>query len=158
MVFYWFLNEWINILQIFPFIFYIRDQQTFSIKAQIINILDFISQSLVQLINSISRALKNHVLSHSVMSDSVQPHRPYVAHQAPLSMGILQARILEWIAMPSSSGIFPTQGSNPGLQILYHLNHQGSPKEPQTIHKQMHLTCSTKFFFTKKQSWARFGP
>ena len=26
-----------------------------------------------------------------------------VAHQSPLSMGILQARILEWIAMPSSS-------------------------------------------------------
>ena len=24
-----------------------------------------------------------------------------VAHQAPLSMGILQARILEWVAMPS---------------------------------------------------------
>ena len=23
-------------------------------------------------------------------------------HQAPLSMGILQARILEWVAMPSS--------------------------------------------------------
>jgi len=27
--------------------------------------------------------------------------------------GILQARILEWVAMPSSRGIFPTQGSNP---------------------------------------------
>ena len=27
-----------------------------------------------------------------------------VAHQAPLFMGILQAKILEWIAMPSSSG------------------------------------------------------
>ena len=27
-----------------------------------------------------------------------------VAHQAPLSMGILQARILEWAAMPSSRG------------------------------------------------------
>ena len=27
-----------------------------------------------------------------------------VAHQAPLSMGILQARTLEWIAMPSSRG------------------------------------------------------
>ena len=26
-----------------------------------------------------------------------------VAHQAPLSMGILQARILEWVAMPFSS-------------------------------------------------------
>ena len=25
-----------------------------------------------------------------------------VAHQAPLSMGILQARILEWVPMPSS--------------------------------------------------------
>ena len=27
-----------------------------------------------------------------------------VAHQAPLSMGIVQARILEWVAMPSSKG------------------------------------------------------
>ena len=27
-----------------------------------------------------------------------------VSHQAPLSMGILQARILEWVAMPSSRG------------------------------------------------------
>ena len=29
--------------------------------------------------------------------------------------GILQARILDWVAMPSSRGIFPTQGSNPYL-------------------------------------------
>ena len=29
--------------------------------------------------------------------------------------GILQARILEWIAMPSSKGLFLTQRSNPGL-------------------------------------------
>ena len=28
------------------------------------------------------------------------------AHQAPLSMGILQARILEWVAMPFSRGFF----------------------------------------------------
>ena len=27
-----------------------------------------------------------------------------VVHQAPLSMGIIQARILEWVAMPSSRG------------------------------------------------------
>ena len=27
-----------------------------------------------------------------------------IAHQAPLSMGIVQARILEWIALPSSRG------------------------------------------------------
>ena len=43
-----------------------------------------------------------------------------------------QARILEWVAMPSSRGIFPTQGSNPGLLhcswILYCLSHQRSPR------------------------------
>ena len=46
--------------------------------------------------------------------------------------GILQARILEWVAFPFSRGIFPTQGWNPGLlhcrQILYQLSHEGSPK------------------------------
>ena len=39
--------------------------------------------------------------------------------------GILQARILEWVAISFSGGIFPAQGSNPGLlhcrQILYQL-------------------------------------
>ena len=44
--------------------------------------------------------------------------------------GILQARILEWVAFPFSGGIFPTQGSNPGLlhwrRMLYQLSHQGS--------------------------------
>jgi len=38
-----------------------------------------------------------------------------IAHQALLSMGILQARILEWVVIPLSRGIFPTQGSNLGL-------------------------------------------
>ena len=44
-----------------------------------------------------------------------------VAHQAPLSMGILQARTLEWVAMPSSRGSFrpdSTQGSNLHLLCL----------------------------------------
>ena len=44
------------------------------------------------------------VLSRSVVSDSVTPWT--AAHQAPLAMGILQARILEWVAMPSSVGSF----------------------------------------------------
>ena len=39
------------------------------------------------------------VLSCSVMSDSATPWT--VAHQASLSMGIIQARILEWVAMLS---------------------------------------------------------
>ena len=42
--------------------------------------------------------------------------------------GILQARILEWVAISFSRGSL-TQGSNLGLphcrQILYHLSHQG---------------------------------
>ena len=49
------------------------------------------------------------VLNHSVVSDSVTPWT--VAHQAPLSMGIPQARTLEWVAMPSSRG-----SSNPGIE------------------------------------------
>ena len=43
--------------------------------------------------------------------------------------GILQARILEWVAFPFSRG--SSQGSNPGLLhcgwILYQLSYQGSP-------------------------------
>ena len=45
--------------------------------------------------------------------------------------GISQTRILEWVAILSLQGIFPTQGWNPSLphcrQILYHLSHQPSP-------------------------------
>ena len=37
-----------------------------------------------------------------VTSNSLEPR--HAAHQAPLSMGILQARMLEWIVMPSSRG------------------------------------------------------
>ena len=33
-----------------------------------------------------------------------------VAHQAPLPMGILQARILEWVPMPSSRGSSKPRG------------------------------------------------
>ena len=44
--------------------------------------------------------------SHSVVSNSLHPHGLHLppTPQAPLSMGILQARILEWVAMPSSRG------------------------------------------------------
>ena len=47
-------------------------------------------------------------------------------------MGIFQVRILEWVVIPFFRGIFPNQGSNPGLplcrQILYYLSYQGSPR------------------------------
>ena len=68
--------------------------------------------------------------SHSDVSNSATLWT--VACQAPLSMGILQARILEWVALPSSRRIFPTQGLNRGFLhcrlILYRLSYQGSPR------------------------------
>ena len=42
------------------------------------------------------------VLNCSVVSDSLRTRGLYVALQAPLSMVILHARILEWVAMPFS--------------------------------------------------------
>ena len=45
--------------------------------------------------------------------------------------GIVQTRILEWVAIPFSRGIFLTQGLNLGLLycrwILKRQRHQGSP-------------------------------
>ena len=50
--------------------------------------------------------------------------------------GILQERILEWVAFPPSGDLL-TQGLNPGLlhcrQILYQLSHQGSPRILQWV-------------------------
>ena len=43
-----------------------------------------------------------------------------IVHQAPLFMGILQARILKWVAMLSSRGSSLTQGSNMCLLHLLH--------------------------------------
>ncbi|CAI9172403.1 unnamed protein product [Rangifer tarandus platyrhynchus] len=48
--------------------------------------------------------------------------------------GILQATILEWVAMPSSRGIFPTQGLNPGLPHCRRvLHHQRSPHSRSSV-------------------------
>ena len=71
------------------------------------------------------------MLSCLVISDSLRPHGLQPA-QLLCPWGFSQVRILEWEVMPSSRGIFPTQGSNSGLphcrRILYHLSHQGSPR------------------------------
>jgi len=50
-----------------------------------------------------SRYLCCAVLGHSVVSDPLQPLGT-IACQAPLYLGILQARILEWVIIPSSRG------------------------------------------------------
>ena len=76
-----------------------------------------------------------HLLSFKVKVKSLSRVRLFVtpwtvARRAPLSMEILQARILEWVAMPSSRGSSPIHGSNPGLphckRVVYCLSYQGS--------------------------------
>ena len=51
----------------------------------------------------INRVMSCVVLSHSVMSDSATSWT--VTCQPPLSMGILQVRILDWVALPSSNSV-----------------------------------------------------
>jgi len=60
-----------------------------------------------------------------VMSNSLQPHGLYSPCDSPgQNIGVGSRSLLQ--------GIFLTQGLNPGLphcrQILYQLNHQGSPR------------------------------
>ena len=68
------------------------------------------------------------LLSHSVVSDSAIPQT--VARQASLSMGILQARILEWVTVSSFRGSSQprdwTQVSCTAGRF-FSLSHQGSP-------------------------------
>ena len=64
--------------------------------------------------------------SHKFMSDSLWSHGLYTPwNSTGQNIGVGSHSLLQ--------GIFPTQGSNPGLthcrQILYQLNHQGSPRE-----------------------------
>ena len=65
--------------------------------------------------------------SHLVVSDSLWPHGLYSPWSSPGQNTRVGSRSL-------LQGIFPTQGSNPGLprsrQILYQLSHQGSPYMP----------------------------
>ena len=64
-------------------------------------------------------------LSRSVTSDSLWPYRLYNPWNSP-------GQNTEVGSLSLLQGIFPTQGSNPGLlhctQVLYQLSHQGSPR------------------------------
>ena len=68
-------------------------------------------------------------VSCSVLSDSLRPHglSPPPGSSVP---GILQARMLEWVAMSSTRGVFPTQGRNPHLQGLLHWQEGSLPLAP----------------------------
>ena len=71
--------------------------------------------------------LKSESIGHSVVYDS---HDPMDSTRL-LGPWNSPAKILEWVAIPFSRGIFRTQGLNPVLlhcrQILYLLSHQESP-------------------------------
>ena len=97
--------------------------------------------------------------SCSVMSDSLQPHRPYSPWNSPgQNTGVGSLSFLQ--------RIFPTQESNTGLAhcrwILYHLRHKGSPRMLEWVvfpfssgssqpRNQTWVSCITGSFFT---NWA----
>ena len=85
---------------------------------------------------------KNESESRSVVSDSLQPHGLYSPwNSAGQNTGVGSLALLQ--------GIFPTQGSNPGLQhcrqILYQLSHKGSPRILEWV----------AYPFSRRSSWPR---
>ena len=73
----------------------------------------------------ISPEVMVHSESRSVVSDSLPPNGLYSPWNSPgQNTGVGSHSLLQ--------GIFPTQGSNPGLphcrRILYQLSHKGSPR------------------------------
>ena len=97
--------------------------------------------------------------SCSVVSDSLQPHGLYSPWNSPgQNTGVGSLSFLQ--------GIYPTQGSNPGLphcrQILYQLSHKGSPRILEWVaypfssrsyqpRNQTGVSCIAGRFFT---NWA----
>ena len=76
------------------------------------------------LTSSICWGFSSVSVSRSVASDSFRPHGLYNPRNSPgETIGVGSLSLLQ--------GIFPTQGSNPGLlhcrRILYQLSHKGSP-------------------------------
>ena len=75
-----------------------------------------------------------------------------VAHQSPLSMGILQVWILEWVAMPFSRGSSWPKDWSPisrvsctGRQVLYHERHLGSLVVPPQSGRREAVSCGFVF-------------
>ena len=80
--------------------------------------------------------------SRSIVSDSLRPHGLYSPWNSPgQNTGVGSLSLLQ--------GIFPTQGSNPGLPhctwILYQLSHKGSPRILEWV----------AYPFSSESSWPR---
>ena len=87
-----------------------------------------------QILYQLSHKGSPKILSHSVMSDSLQSHGLYSPWNSPGQNTRVGSHSL-------LQGIFSTQGLNPGILhcrwILYQLNHQESP---WTILSKQHLS------------------
>ena len=102
----------------------------------------------------------NETESCSVVSDSLQPHGLYIPWNSPgQNTGVGSLSLLQ--------GIFPTQGSNPGLLhcglIIYQLSHQRSPGILEWVaypfssgsscpRNQTGVSCIAGGFFTNRLS------
>ena len=95
------------------------------------------------------------VLSRSVMSDFATPWA--AAHQAPLSMGILQGTNTRVGCHAFLQGIFPTEGSNPGLPhcrwMLYCLSYQGRTKARKEFVKRKYSSINSYTKVENIWSW-----
>ena len=84
------------------------------------------------------------VLITSVLSNSL---RPYCSPRGSSVQGIIQARILEWIAMPTSwrrDQTIVSYISCAGSQVLYHKHYLGSPYTRTDIAKHTHIHMLTR--------------
>ena len=107
---------------------------------------------------------ESEIVSHSVMSNSLQLHGLYLAHQGLLSEEFSRQEYWSGLPFPSpgdlpSPGIFPVQGSDPGLlhcrQILYLLSHQGSLTLWIDKHKIICVLFLGLFGEESKASWEK---
>jgi len=83
--------------------------------------------------------------SHSVLSDSLQPHGLHSPWNSPgQNTGVGSCSLLQ--------GIFPTQGLNPSVphyrRILYQLSHQGSP-----LFKNSPVNCLSRLSMFSFSPW-----
>ena len=89
-----------------------------------------------------SSSLEKESESRSVVSNSLRPHALYNPWNSP-------GQNTEVGSLSLLQGIFPTQGSNPGLmhcrKIIYQLSHQGSPRILEWV----------AYPFSSRSSWPR---
>ena len=102
-----------------------------------------------------------HILSHSVVSDSLRPHG--LQHAGSSVYGDSPSKNTRVGCPALLQGIFPTQGLNPVLPhcrwILYHISHHRSPSAHIYIYlnhfaiylKLTHYCSSTILHFLEKE-------